>query len=101
MNMDIRPLHTERDYREALEEVFALIDLDPHRGTPEGDRLEILATLVEHYEAEHFPLEPTQQTLALLRILAAGTRQIAEGRTKPIDEVVTRLKARNGPRGRR
>jgi len=48
--MDIRPLHTEDDYRAMLAEVSALVDQDPEPGTPEGDRLEILSILVEHYE---------------------------------------------------
>jgi hypothetical protein len=48
--MDIRPLHTEDDYRAALAEVSMLVDQSPERGTPEGDRLEILSILVEHYE---------------------------------------------------
>ncbi|RDK07324.1 helix-turn-helix domain-containing protein [Cupriavidus lacunae] len=55
--MDIRPLHTEADYKEALAAVSALIDADPAPDTPEGDKLEILAMLVERYEAEHFPLD--------------------------------------------
>jgi hypothetical protein len=49
--MDIRPLHTEDDYRAALAEVSALVDLDPEAGTPAGDRLEVLSILVERYEA--------------------------------------------------
>jgi HTH-type transcriptional regulator/antitoxin HigA len=56
-NMDIRPLHTEEDYRTTLAEVSALVDLDPPRGSSEGDRLEVLGVLVELYENEHFPLE--------------------------------------------
>ncbi|MEM5325697.1 transcriptional regulator [Paraburkholderia sp. JHI2823] len=55
--MDIRPIHNERDYHEALQTVSSLVDADPAPGTPEGDRLEILATLVERYETEHFPLD--------------------------------------------
>src|SRR6516225_1015155 len=55
--MDIRPIHNERDYQEALKIVSGLVDADPVPGTPEGDRLEVLATLVERYEAEHFPLD--------------------------------------------
>jgi prevent-host-death family protein len=38
--------------------------------------------------------EDTQETLALLKILALGNKQIAEGRVKPIGEVVKRLRAR-------
>jgi antitoxin component HigA of HigAB toxin-antitoxin module len=48
--MDIRPLHTDDDYRAALAEVSALVDQDPKPGTPECDRLEILSIFVEHYE---------------------------------------------------
>lgn len=55
--MEIRPIHNERDYQEALQIVSGLVDVDPVVGTPDGDRLEILATLVERYEAEHFPLD--------------------------------------------
>lgn len=57
--MDIRPLHTEDDYRAALAEVSALVDQDPATGTPDGDRLEILSTLVECYETVHFPFGVT------------------------------------------
>jgi HTH-type transcriptional regulator/antitoxin HigA len=55
--MDIRTLHTEADYKKALATVSALVDTDPAPDTPEGDKLEILTTLVERYEAEHFGLE--------------------------------------------
>jgi len=54
--MDIRPIHTEADYKAALKEIAALMDSDPDLGTPEGDRLEILATLVQAYEAKHLPM---------------------------------------------
>jgi HTH-type transcriptional regulator/antitoxin HigA len=54
--MDIRPIHTKADYQAALKLVSALVDADPKRGTPEADRLEVLGTLVEAYEAGHYPL---------------------------------------------
>ena len=54
--MDIHPIRTEADYEAALKAVSALVDMDPAPGTPEGDELEILAILVEKYEAEHFPI---------------------------------------------
>lgn len=47
--MDIRPLHTEEDYRAALAEVSALVQQDPARGSADGDRQDILSILVEHY----------------------------------------------------
>jgi len=55
--MEIRPLHNEHDYKEALRVVSALVDADPAPGTPEGDHLEILAALVERYETEQFPMD--------------------------------------------
>lgn len=55
--MDIKPIRTEADYKAALKEISVLIAADPEFGTPEGDRLDILATLVQAYEARHFPVE--------------------------------------------
>lgn len=55
--MDIRPLHTSEDYNAALAAVSQFVDADPAPDTPDGDRLEILSMLVEHYENEHFPME--------------------------------------------
>ena len=56
--MEIKAIRTEQDYLAALREVSALIDLDPSPYTPEGERLEILGTLVQAYEAKHHPIGP-------------------------------------------
>ena len=53
--MEIRPIRTDADHRAALEEIEALWGAD--EGTPEGDRLDVLATLVEAYEEKRWPLE--------------------------------------------
>lgn len=55
--MNIRPIHNESAYKAALKEISILVDLDPEVDTQEGDRLEIMATLVQAYEAQHFPIE--------------------------------------------
>lgn len=55
--MNIRPIHSEADYRAALGDIAALMESDPAPGTPKGDRLDILATLVQAYEARHFPID--------------------------------------------
>jgi len=52
--MDIRPIRTETDYEAALAEIDHLFDAAPY--TPEGDRLEVLATLVEAYEEQHYSI---------------------------------------------
>lgn len=53
--MDIRPIRTKSDYRATLREIESL--MSSRAGTPEGDRLDVLTTLVEAYEARHFPLD--------------------------------------------
>lgn len=55
--MEIRPIRNKKDYCAALREVSILVDLDPSPRSPEGERLEVLATLVESYEQKHFPIE--------------------------------------------
>lgn len=52
--MEIKPIKTIADYTAALSEIEGLFDAAP--GTPEGDRLEVLVTLVEAYEEQHYQL---------------------------------------------
>jgi HTH-type transcriptional regulator/antitoxin HigA len=54
--MDIQPIRTEVDYKAALRQISTLMEADPEPGTLAGDRLDILATLVQAYEARHFPI---------------------------------------------
>lgn len=54
--MNVNPIRTKDDYRAALAVVSKLVDKDPAPGTPDGDRLDVLATLVEAYEAKHYPI---------------------------------------------
>jgi HTH-type transcriptional regulator/antitoxin HigA len=53
--MDIAPIKSQRDYRRALKEIEGL--MDARRNSPEGDRLDILVTLVEAWERKHYPLD--------------------------------------------
>ncbi len=55
--MNIHPIRTKADYKRALREVSAYFDDEPEPGSAEGDRFEILTTLVEVYEAKHFPID--------------------------------------------
>ena len=56
--MEIKAIRTEADYLAALAQVSALIDLDPALDTSDGERLDVLGTLVQAYEARHFPIDP-------------------------------------------
>lgn len=53
--MDIKPIRTEADYRATLKEIESLMaaQLD----TPEGEKLDVLTTLVEAYESQHYPID--------------------------------------------
>ena len=52
--MEIKPIKSEADYEAALQEIEALFEA--RQGTPDGDRLEILSTLVEAYEEQHYQI---------------------------------------------
>lgn len=53
---NLKPIRTEADYEAALAEIERL--WGARTGTPQGDRLDILATLVDAYENEHCPMDP-------------------------------------------
>ena len=53
--MQLKPIKTDADHEAALIEIERLWDAE--EGTPDGDRLEILTTLVEAYEETHFPMD--------------------------------------------
>ena len=57
LTMQIQSIHPPADYQSTLKEVSALVDADPPRGTPDADRLEILGTLLQAYEVQHYQLE--------------------------------------------
>ena len=56
MKNSVRPIRTEKDYEAALKEVERL--WGAKNGSPNGDRLDVLATLIEAYEDEHYPMDP-------------------------------------------
>lgn len=62
--VEVSPVRTEDDYESALAEVETLIAARP--GTPEGDRLDVLVTLIQAYEAEHHAIE-APDPIALLQ----------------------------------
>jgi HTH-type transcriptional regulator / antitoxin HigA len=56
MSADLKPIRSRRDYEAALDEVGRL--WGARAGTRGGDRLDVLATLIDAYEAEHYPMDP-------------------------------------------
>jgi HTH-type transcriptional regulator/antitoxin HigA len=65
--MDIRPIKTEADYRAALAEVERLVEAEPD--TPDGDRLDLLTTLIEAYESQTEPIPAPDPIEAILYYL--------------------------------
>ena len=57
--MDVRPLHNEQDYEWALAEIARYFDAQPEIGSADGDRFEVLSTLIKDYE---------DRTLAMPRV---------------------------------
>ncbi len=55
MMHNIKPTHTEDDHKAAMKMLAALWGAP--EGSPESDRLDILATLIEKYEEQHFPMD--------------------------------------------
>ncbi len=53
--MTIRPIRNDSDHESALKRIQALMSVKA--GTDDGDELDVLATLVDAYEAKHFPIE--------------------------------------------
>jgi HTH-type transcriptional regulator/antitoxin HigA len=62
--MEIKPIRNEVDYQAALKEIEDFIESQP--GTPEGDRLDVLVTLVEAYEAKKFPIPEPDDPVEVL-----------------------------------
>jgi HTH-type transcriptional regulator/antitoxin HigA len=66
--MDIRPIRTDDEHRAALEEIEAL--WGAAEGTPEGDRLDVLATLVDAYEDQRWPVDELDPVEAIEAAMA-------------------------------
>ena len=64
MASELKPIRTKKDYEAALAEVERL--WGGKSGTPRGDRLDVLATLIEVYEAKHYPMDPPDPIEAIL-----------------------------------
>ena len=108
--MEIKPIRTKRDHERALLEIQRLWDAKP--GTAEEDRLDVLVTLVDAYENEHFPMDPPdpieairfrleQQGLdpsALVGVIGGRSRvyEVMNGKRSLSLEMIRRLHERFG-----
>lgn len=93
---EIKPIRTEADYEAALAEIEQLFEAVPH--TPEGDRLEVLTTLVEAYEEKHHPIplpDPVEAIFYYLESRGLSRRDLEPylGSRARVSEVLNRKRA--------
>ncbi len=93
---DLKPIRTEADYEKALAEIERL--WGARTGTSAGDRLDILATLIDVYENEHYPMDPPDPIEAIkFRMEQQGlTRKDLEGILGSCTRVAEVLNRRRG-----
>ena len=96
MAIELRPIRSEADYEAALDEVERLWGAGS--GSPEGDRLDVLATLIEVYEAKHHPMDPPDPVEAIrFRMEQLGlTRKDLEPMIGPRNRVADVLNRKRG-----
>lgn len=92
----IAPIRTERDYNAALAKIDGL--MNAKAGTPDGDRLDVLVTIVEAYEARHWVIDPPDPIDAIkLRMAQRGlSRRHLEtilGSSGRVSEVLNRKRS--------
>ena len=76
MDMDIRPLRTEADYDWALAQIELYFAHQPPPGNPEAERFDVLAALIENYEAKYWPIEALDPVEAIrIRMEQSGYTQ--------------------------
>ncbi len=102
--MDVRPIRTQADHEAALAEIATL--MEARAGTPQGDRLDVLVTLVAAYEAEQVPVglpDPINAILFMLDQKRLSRRDLEPpiGSRARVAEVLNRRRALTLPMIRR
>ncbi|MGD0945968.1 MAG: transcriptional regulator [Candidatus Binatia bacterium] len=91
--MDIKPLKTKAAYRAALKEIESLMTARPN--SPEGERLDVMVTLVEAYERKHFPMDLPDPVAAITFVMEQRGLSVKDlepmlGRPNRVYEVLNR-----------
>lgn len=94
--MDIKPIRNEADYLAALRDIEELMTAGPD--TPQGDRLDVLVTLVEAYERNHFPMDLPDPIEAIKFVMEQRGLEIKDlepmiGRRNRVYEVLARKRS--------
>ncbi|CAB1082941.1 Helix-turn-helix motif [Olavius algarvensis Delta 1 endosymbiont] len=94
--MEINPIKEEKDYQAALKEIESIFEAAP--GTPEGDRLDVLTTLVEAYEDRNFQLplpDPIEAIIYYMESRGLTRRELEPyiGSRSRVSEILNRKRA--------
>ena len=96
--MDIRPLKTEADYDWAIAEITRYFEVEPEIGSPDADRFDVLATLIEAYEEKHYPIatpDPVDAIAGYMDMAGVTQRDMAKllGSRARASEILHRKRA--------
>lgn len=95
---NIRPIKTEDDYNWAIAEITKYFENEPEVGSDEGDRFEVLATLIEAYEDEHYPIsapDPVEAIASHMAYFSLPRKALAEvfGSPSRASEILNRKRS--------
>ncbi|TPM06463.1 type II toxin-antitoxin system HigA family antitoxin [Mesorhizobium sp. B2-3-11] len=95
---NIRPVKTEADYDWAIAEITKYFENEPEIGSPDGDRFDVLATLIEAYEDKHYPIQapdPVEAIHSHMQLFNLPRKALAEviGSSPRATEVLNRRRA--------
>lgn len=97
MMENIRPIKTDADYDWAISEITKYFENEPEVGSPDGDRFDVLATLIEAYEDKRYPIEapdPVEAIQAYMEMADLKQTGLAEviGSRSRASEVLNRIR---------
>ncbi|MBN9220469.1 MAG: XRE family transcriptional regulator [Mesorhizobium sp.] len=95
---NIRPIRTEDDYNWAIKEITRYFEHEPEIGSPDGDRFDVLAALIETYENEHYPIpaqDPVQTINSHMELFNLSRRDLSEllGSSSRASEILNRKRS--------
>ena len=95
---NIRPIKTEADYDWAIKEITRYFVNQPEPGSPDGDRFDVLATLIEAYEDAHYPIsvpDPVDMISAHMQMKGLTRKDLADllGSSPRASEILRRKRA--------
>ncbi|PZM13627.1 helix-turn-helix domain-containing protein [Rhizobium tubonense] len=95
---NIRPIRTDADLAWAISEIEPYFEMPPEAGTPEADRFDVLADLIEAYESRHFPIDDLEPIVALRAFMEMTNRSQSDlagllGSRSRASEILNRKRA--------